>query len=316
VSGIYRKHAESCKRQGRCKCPDVVRWKQGGLLHKQMFAKFELAREFKGELDSGRTNRRPQSSKTVAEHYSSWLPSYRGRTARWLEESTRRDYQTSFEKHVLPFKIARIRVRDLAPAWSRSELANAILGTGFFVDQQAPVATAKHVIDDGCQLATMNQVEASFAVGIAAPNMERRSVAGQQASATGLTLMQNFSIVDANADERSERSVRIAAGVSFFARGRTRRGANMILRIVDRGLDRAMYDAVAFELDIDHQHPMGLIMHGGAEVDGVMRVAQVWESAWYAKRYDEEILKPALEAVGAPLDADITVYPLEHLITP
>jgi hypothetical protein len=61
---------------------------------------------------------------------------------------------------------------------------------------------------------------------------------------------------------------------------------------------------------------MGLIMHGGAEVDGVMRVAQVWESAWYAKRYDEEILKPALEAVGAPLDADITVYPLEHLITP
>jgi hypothetical protein len=54
---------------------------------------------------------------------------------------------------------------------------------------------------------------------------------------------------------------------------------------------------------------------GAAEVDGVMRVAQIWESAWYAKRFDEEILAPALEAVGAPLDAEIAVYQLEHLIT-
>ena len=90
----------------------------------------------------------------------------------------------------------------------------------------------------------------------------------------------------------------------------------MILRIIDRGLDRAMYDALRTELDIDHQHPPGLIMHGGAEVDGVMRVAQVWESGWYAERFDEDILAPALEAVGAPVDAEIAVYKLEHLVTP
>jgi hypothetical protein len=47
-----------------------------------------------------------------------------------------------------------------------------------------------------------------------------------------------------------------------------------------------------------------------------MRVAQVWESDWYAQRFDEEVLAPALEAVGAPLDADVAVYPLEHLVTP
>ena len=90
----------------------------------------------------------------------------------------------------------------------------------------------------------------------------------------------------------------------------------MILRIIDRRLDRGMYDTLRLELDIDHQHPLGLIMHGAAEVDGLIRVAQIWESDWYAKRFDDEILAPALEAVGAPLDAEIAVYQLEHLVTP
>ena len=90
----------------------------------------------------------------------------------------------------------------------------------------------------------------------------------------------------------------------------------MILRIIERGMDRAMYEALRIRLDIDHQHPLGLIMHGASEVDGVMRVAQVWESEWYAKRFDEEILAPALEAVGAGLDARVEVFPLEHLVTP
>ena len=90
----------------------------------------------------------------------------------------------------------------------------------------------------------------------------------------------------------------------------------MILRFIDRGLDRATYDALRIRLDIDHQHPLGLIMHGAAEIDGTMRVAQIWESEWYAARFDEDILAPALKDVGAPLDAEITVLPLEHLVTP
>jgi hypothetical protein len=90
----------------------------------------------------------------------------------------------------------------------------------------------------------------------------------------------------------------------------------MILRIIDRGLDRGTYDALRTRLDIDNRHPLGLIMHGATEVDGVMRVAQIWESAWYAKRFDEELLAPALEEIGAPVDAKIAVYQLEHLVTP
>jgi hypothetical protein len=90
----------------------------------------------------------------------------------------------------------------------------------------------------------------------------------------------------------------------------------MILRIIDRGMDREMYNKLRLALDIDHEHPLGLIMHGATEVDGTMRVAQVWESDWYAQRFDEDILGPALEKVGAPPGARAVVYQLEHLVTP
>jgi hypothetical protein len=49
-----------------------------------------------------------------------------------------------------------------------------------------------------------------------------------------------------------------------------------ILRISKRQAGRELYEAVAAKLDIDHNHPLGLIMHGAVEVDGVMQVAQVW----------------------------------------
>jgi hypothetical protein len=90
----------------------------------------------------------------------------------------------------------------------------------------------------------------------------------------------------------------------------------MILRIIDRGMDRETYETLRMRLDIDHKHPLGLIMHGATEVDGSMRVAQIWESEWYAARFDEEILAPALEAVGAPQDVNVAIFQLEHLVTP
>ena len=89
-----------------------------------------------------------------------------------------------------------------------------------------------------------------------------------------------------------------------------------ILRIVNRGLDRDTYETLRRMLDIDRQHPLGLIMHGASEVDGTMQVAQVWDAEEYARSFDEERLKPVLEAVDAPLTADMKVFELEHLVTP
>jgi hypothetical protein len=89
-----------------------------------------------------------------------------------------------------------------------------------------------------------------------------------------------------------------------------------ILRIIRREMGQELYDAASAAIDLDRQHPLGLIMHGAIETDGAMQIAQVWESEDYARRYDEEHLEPALRAVGAPLDAEVSIYELHHLVTP
>jgi hypothetical protein len=89
-----------------------------------------------------------------------------------------------------------------------------------------------------------------------------------------------------------------------------------IVRIVNRDTNREMYDAIRAAVDIDHDHPLGLIMHGATEVDGRMQIAQVWESEEYAISFDEARLKPALQAVGAPMEAEVTIFELHHLVTP
>ncbi|MGC9222174.1 MAG: tyrosine-type recombinase/integrase [Solirubrobacteraceae bacterium] len=78
-----------------------------------MFPTLELAREFKGKMDSGTTARRPLSSTTVEAYFPGWLATYRGRTSRGLEETSRREYRISFEQHIAPTRIARVRLRDL-----------------------------------------------------------------------------------------------------------------------------------------------------------------------------------------------------------
>lgn len=89
-----------------------------------------------------------------------------------------------------------------------------------------------------------------------------------------------------------------------------------ILRLTRRHIDREMYDAIDARVDIEHQHPPGLILHGAMEADGTVEVAQVWESDDYAQRFVDDVLTPALHEAGAPLDADVTVFELHHLVTP
>jgi hypothetical protein len=89
-----------------------------------------------------------------------------------------------------------------------------------------------------------------------------------------------------------------------------------ILRITRRHIDREMYDAINARVDIDHRRPLGLIMHGAIEAGGTVQIAQVWESEEDAQRFSEDVLAPALQEVGAPLGADVTVFELHHLVTP
>jgi len=89
-----------------------------------------------------------------------------------------------------------------------------------------------------------------------------------------------------------------------------------ILRLVVAEATRRDYEAVVGILDLDRQHPLGLIMHGAAEVNGKIHVAEVWESEEYARRWDEEHLVPAVKAAGLEKKDEITIIELHHLITP
>lgn len=81
-------------------------------------------------------------------------------------------------------------------------------------------------------------------------------------------------------------------------------------------MSREVYDAVTVSMRLRTEHPLGLIMHGASEVDGELHVAQVWEGADYAHRYEREILAPALEAHGIEADQRVTTIELLDLVTP
>ena len=87
------------------------------------------------------------------------------------------------------------------------------------------------------------------------------------------------------------------------------------LRTIDRALEPRP-TRLSADLTIDREHPLGLIMHGASEENGVIQVAQIWESEEYARRFDEDTLMPALKARGAPLEAESRSSSCEHLVTP
>lgn len=111
--GIFRRHVAGCPRGKRCECSYVVAWKDRGKPRKQSFRTLAEAREHKAKMGSGLVSRQAFSAQTVGAYYDRWLPGYRGRTSRGLEDSTRREYRISFEHHILPLPIARVPIREL-----------------------------------------------------------------------------------------------------------------------------------------------------------------------------------------------------------
>ncbi len=89
-----------------------------------------------------------------------------------------------------------------------------------------------------------------------------------------------------------------------------------VLRIAKRPVDNETYQAVIDHLDVEHRHPLGLIMHGAGEVDGHVQIAQVWDAEGYARRWETDELLPALKELGITTDGKVTFIELEHLVTP
>ena len=90
----------------------IVRWKFRGRSHKRHFATYAEAREFKRTL--GGQGKQPTTRQTVAGYGETWIDSYRGRTARGLDEATRAQYRRSLERHIAPARyLGGVMMRDL-----------------------------------------------------------------------------------------------------------------------------------------------------------------------------------------------------------
>jgi hypothetical protein len=92
-----------------------------------------------------------------------------------------------------------------------------------------------------------------------------------------------------------------------------------IIRIVrSQTVDRQTYETVSTAIDLEHQHPLGLLMHAAGEVDGRWQIVNVWEAKEYADRFDQEVLEPAIrELTGEDHKGrEIKTYEVEHLVTP
>jgi hypothetical protein len=93
-----------------------------------------------------------------------------------------------------------------------------------------------------------------------------------------------------------------------------------IIRIIRPPMLTAeVYDAVNAKAGVSENPPEGLLMHTAGEVDGQWQIVDVWESEEHARRFDEERLAPAIEAVvgsTAPGPPPRTVYELHRVIRP
>jgi hypothetical protein len=82
-------------------------------------------------------------------------------------------------------------------------------------------------------------------------------------------------------------------------------------------IDRETYRKVSSAIDLEHSHPLGLLMHAAGEVDGRWQIVNVWESEEWAARFDRECLEPMVrEITGGKLEREIVSYEVAHLITP
>ena len=92
-----------------------------------------------------------------------------------------------------------------------------------------------------------------------------------------------------------------------------------IVRIVSpRDVTLEIYQQVREKMDADNNPPEGLILHTASEVDGKLKIVDVWESEEYAERFGRERLGPAIMEVapqvgGPPEPSQIQVYEVKNL---
>ena len=72
----------------------------------------------------------------------------------------------------------------------------------------------------------------------------------------------------------------------------------MALVVIAHPPSRELYEKVVAQVGMADDPPAGLIVHTACEVDGGVRVVDVWESREAAEAFDRDRLMPAFAASG------------------
>ena len=83
----------------------------------------------------------------------------------------------------------------------------------------------------------------------------------------------------------------------------------VLIMTMPEGVDRQWMHAVREQIGVQDNPPDGLIVHTESEVDGRVRVGDVWESKDAHERFAEQRLGPAIQAVSARMGVDMSSGP-------
>lgn len=96
-----------------------------------------------------------------------------------------------------------------------------------------------------------------------------------------------------------------------------------IVRITSpREVTYEMYQQVNAKVDVENDPPDGLIVHTASEVDGKLKIVDIWDSAEHADRFGHERLGPAIAEVagaqmaGPPEPPQVEIYEIKNLVKP
>jgi hypothetical protein len=96
-----------------------------------------------------------------------------------------------------------------------------------------------------------------------------------------------------------------------------------IVRITSpREVTYDIYQQVSAKMDVENDPPDGLILHSASEVDGKLKIVDIWESSEQAERFGQERLGPAIAEVageqmaGPPDPAQLEIYEIKTLVRP
>lgn len=82
------------------------------------------------------------------------------------------------------------------------------------------------------------------------------------------------------------------------------------------GVTKEQYDAARRVVNMDAEHPKGLLFHVAAFDDKGIRVTDLWDSAEAFQTYADTRLMPAVQQVGMQGQPNVEICPVHALLTP